>query len=151
MDRLEKPQELVLYRHVNMGGLGLQNIKYKAISLLIKSFLETSICPDFLRNLFHGALFRRYVLLDTSGPLVLAPPYYTSSFFDIIRQIKQKSNFKLSTITAKQIYCWLLENNVTMCNYNGISLSNDNPNDDDVIQYNSKTSNVPIAGPINRS
>ena len=34
-DQLEKPKELVLFRPPSMGGLGLQHIKYKALSSLI--------------------------------------------------------------------------------------------------------------------
>ena len=39
-DMLEKPQEEALYRGVGEGGLGLYNIKQRALAALIFTFLE---------------------------------------------------------------------------------------------------------------
>ena len=50
-DQLEKPEELVLYRQRKQGGLGLVSMQYKAVSLLIRNFTETSIHPKFQSNL----------------------------------------------------------------------------------------------------
>ena len=44
-DQLEKPEEVVLYRSRHHGGLGLINLQYKALSLLIRNFLETALNP----------------------------------------------------------------------------------------------------------
>ena len=63
-DQLEKPQEMILYRPTHMGGLGLHNVKYKALACLIRTFLETAVNPSFQRNLFHSILFRIHVLGD---------------------------------------------------------------------------------------
>merc|ERR1711954_635533 len=41
-DQLEKPEDHVLYRSRTQGGLNLTNVKVKALSLLIKTFLETA-------------------------------------------------------------------------------------------------------------
>ena len=57
-DLLEKPEELVMFRHRSNGGLGVNNIKYKGMALLIRSFLETAVNPQFIRNHYHNALFR---------------------------------------------------------------------------------------------
>ena len=37
-----KPEEMVLFRPVNQGGLGLHNVEIKSQACLIKSFLETA-------------------------------------------------------------------------------------------------------------
>ena len=42
-DQLEKPQEMVLYRSIMMGGLGLHNVKAKAQANLIRTFIETAV------------------------------------------------------------------------------------------------------------
>ena len=57
-DMLEKPEELVMFRPKWKGGLNVQNVKYKAQAILIKSFLETALNPKFINNLFHNALYR---------------------------------------------------------------------------------------------
>ena len=49
-DHLEHLEEIVLYRSRASGGLGLNNVKYKAMAELIRSFLETAINPAFLSN-----------------------------------------------------------------------------------------------------
>ena len=46
-DMLIKPEELVLYRPTVSGGLALLNVKIKALSGLIRSFLETACMPQF--------------------------------------------------------------------------------------------------------
>ena len=57
-DQLEQPEEHVLHRSRETGGLGIINVKYKAMSELIRSFLETSINPAFKTNQYHNALYR---------------------------------------------------------------------------------------------
>ena len=57
-DMLEKPSELVLYRKVEDGGLGLHNVKCKAMASLISTFLQTA------------ALFRFYCLDKPDIPRV---------------------------------------------------------------------------------
>ena len=58
-DQLEKPQEMILYRPVLYGGLGLHHVKFKSLALLIHSFLETSTNPKYNHNLFHTSLYSR--------------------------------------------------------------------------------------------
>ena len=52
-DLLVKPSELVLFRKVEDGGLGLLNVKIRSLALLVRTFLETSINPNFRHSLFH--------------------------------------------------------------------------------------------------
>ena len=37
--KLEKPQEIVTYRAVELGGLGVHNVKVRAMAMLIHKFL----------------------------------------------------------------------------------------------------------------
>ena len=80
-DQFEKPEEHVMYRPVSYGGLGVMNVKYRALASLIKSFLEQAGHPQFLPGLYHTALFRPYVTNDWVGPPPVIPPYYSSEFF----------------------------------------------------------------------
>ena len=49
-DMLEKPSELVLFRKVEEGGLGLQNVKCKALASLITTFLQTAASQRFQQS-----------------------------------------------------------------------------------------------------
>ena len=49
-DQLIKPEDHVLYRSRTQGGLNLTNIKVKAQSLLIKTFLETALSDKFQKS-----------------------------------------------------------------------------------------------------
>ena len=64
-DLLEKPSELVLYRDPKDGGLGMLNVKIRALAILIRTFLETAVIPTFKHSLFHSILFRYHVLGET--------------------------------------------------------------------------------------
>ena len=73
-DMLEKPEELVMNRPRNKEGLGVQNVKIKAQALLIKSFLETAINPEYINNFFHNALYRWHVLEIFQSQTQETPP-----------------------------------------------------------------------------
>ena len=53
-DMLEKPSELLLYRPVEEGGLGLHHVKSKALASLISTFLQTAANPRFQQSLYHS-------------------------------------------------------------------------------------------------
>ena len=89
MDQFEKPEDIIIYRPISHGGLGLDNVKYKAQSRLITSFLETSTNSKFTHSLYHEALFKYYVLEDRSFPDPGLPPYYPISFFQVIKDMKE--------------------------------------------------------------
>ena len=111
-DCLEKPSELVLYRSSEDGGLGLFNVKIRALALLIRTFLETSINPNFRHNLFHEILFRYHVQDEVSLPNPGLPPYYNMDFFEIIRHYHSNSPLNISVMTTRQWYRVLLEDQV---------------------------------------
>ena len=47
-DQFEKPEEIVMYRPTSYGGLGVMDVKYRALAALIKTFLEQAGHPQFL-------------------------------------------------------------------------------------------------------
>ena len=114
-DQLLKPEEMVAYRPIKMGGLQLHNVKIKALSSFIRTFMETAIHPDFHHSLFHSLLYRVHVLGDESisNPPKL-PPYFPTQLFDIIRKIKNSTPLNIATMTTSQWYRVILEDEVTM-------------------------------------
>ena len=113
-DQLEKPEELVLYKTSAQGGLGMHNVEHKAMSMLIRSFLETAINPKFLHNLYHTSLFRYYVLLHRDLPDPGRPPYYTYTFFQTIREAHEGSGRDVATMSSRDWYLYLVEKHITM-------------------------------------
>ena len=89
-DMLEKPSELVLFRKVEQGGLGLPNIKCKALACLISTFIETAVNPKFQQSLYHNCLYRYHCLEDDSLGKPVCPPYYSQNFFSIIKEVIHK-------------------------------------------------------------
>ena len=113
-DLLLKPSELVLFRGNEAGGLGLLNVKIRAMSLLIRTFLETSINPNFQHSLFHEQLFRYHVLQEHCLPDPGYTPYYDKDFFNLLSHYKDTSPMNISIMSTKQWYTTLLEDLVLM-------------------------------------
>ena len=113
-DQLEKPETMINYRPTSHGGLGLHHVKYKAIAMLIRSFLETAINPKFLHNLYHTSLYRYHVLLDRNIPDPGLPPFYSQEFFNTIRDVHESTPLNVATMSSSQWYTLLLEDNITM-------------------------------------
>ena len=113
-DLLLKPSELVLYRNTEVGGLGLMNVKIRALALLVRSFLETAVNPKFRHSLFHQVLYRYHVLGETSLPDPGHTPYYDREFFDLIKHYMNNCPLDITTMSVKQWYKVLLEDKVTM-------------------------------------
>ena len=113
-DCLEKPNELVLYRDSQDGGLGLFHVKIRSLALLIRSFIETASNPMFRHSLFHEILFRYHVLGDDSLPNPGYLPYYDQEFFQTIKHYNDNCPLNISLMTTKQWYRALLEDRVLM-------------------------------------
>ena len=113
-DCLEKPNELVLYRDGKDGGLGLLNVHVRSLALLIRSFLETSVNPNFQHSLYHETLYRYHVLDDISVPDPGLTPYYDKTFFSIIKHYKNNSSMNIAVLSIRQRYMMLLEDRVLM-------------------------------------
>ena len=113
-DLLIKPSELVLNRGTEVGGLGLMNVRIRSLALLIRSFLETSINPNFRHSLFHEHLFRYHVMCEHSLPDPGFTPYYDNEFFQLIHHYKTSSTLNIASMSIKEWYTLLLEDKVLM-------------------------------------
>ena len=112
-DQLIKPEEVVLYKPRQEGGLNLVNVKYRAMAELIKSFLDTAINPTFRRNIYHQALFHWHVESLRSIPDPGKPAYYTAEFFNAIKAVKEDGLLQLKSMSIGMWYRALLEKYVT--------------------------------------
>ena len=113
-DQLLKPEEIVMFRPAYFGGLGVLNVKYKAMAGLIKSFLETAGNATFRSSLYHTMLFRYHVLQDRSFPNPGTPPFYSQDFFSRIQKAHQDYPINIFHMSEKDWYMLLLEENCTM-------------------------------------
>ena len=111
-DMLFKPEEMIMVRPAQYGGLGVHDIKHKALAGLIRSFLETACNTDFRHSLFHEILYRYHVMDDKSMENPGIPPFYSASFFETIKKVYTRSPSKIAKMTEAQWYHFLLEENV---------------------------------------
>ena len=112
-DQLVKPEVSVLYKGRQEGGLNMINVKYRAMAELIKSFLDTAINSTFKRNIYHQALYSWHVEGVRTIPDPGHPPYYSTEFFNAIKEVKAEGLLRLSGMTLGMWYKVLLENHVT--------------------------------------
>ena len=113
-DQLEHPEEFVLHRPRRCGGLGLINVKYKAMAELTRSFCETAVNPSFITNSHHHALYLWNVQEMRNSPEPLNLPYMSEELWQNIRRVKAEGLMNMSKLTSGQWYKLFLENNVTM-------------------------------------
>ena len=111
--QLVKPEELVLFKGRQRGGLSLVHIKYRAMAELIKTFLDTAINPIFRRNIYHQALYNWHVEEIRSIPNPGISPYYSEEFFKEIKSVKSEGLLRLSSMSSGMWYKVLLERHVT--------------------------------------
>ena len=112
-DLLQKPSEVTLFRKVQDGGLGLQHVRCKSLAHLISTFLLTAANKNYQQSLYSSLLYRFHVEGDDRLPDPGFPPYYSKSFFEIIREVKEESNINPIHLTVKQWYTVILEKLVT--------------------------------------
>ena len=108
----QKPSEVLLYRGVDEGGLGLHHLKSKALANLISTFIQTAKNTNFQSSLFHSCLYSYHVEADTSLPNPGFTPYYDAEFFEIIKKIKNNTPLNPIHMTVKEWYRVLVEKNV---------------------------------------
>ena len=114
----------MLYKGRQEGGLNMINVKYRAMAELIKSFLDTAINPTFKRNIYHQALYSWHVEGVRTIPDPGHPPYYSTEFFNAIKEVKAEGLLRLSGMTLGMWYKVLLENHVTQeTDGNGVSFN----------------------------
>ena len=61
-DLLIKPEEFLLFRPVNSGGLGLMSVKQKATAFLIRTFLELAANTKYIQSQYLSRIYRYHIL-----------------------------------------------------------------------------------------
>ena len=100
-DIILKPQEMMLYRQVDKGGLGLHNVKVRASAMLIHTFLAQAVSPRFPTNHFYNSLFRWHVLDQHDFPEPVRPPYYSVAFFSLIKNVHNTTPLNVAWVSVK--------------------------------------------------
>ena len=90
-DLFQKPSEVLLYRGVEDGGLGLHHVQSKAQAHLISTFIQTAAGTNFLQSAFHSWLYRYHVDEHTQLTDPGYTPYYNKIFFNVIKDVKEKT------------------------------------------------------------
>ena len=93
-DMLLKPPEMLLFRPVQLGGLGLHNIKFKALASRLTSFMQTATINSFQSSAYHSALYQYYCCNNEDEGVPPLPPYYPQSFFQYNSSCERKHKFK---------------------------------------------------------
>ena len=112
-DLLIKPQEIMMFRQVNEGGLAVHNVKVRAMAMLLHTFLSQAISPAFPASVYYSSLYRWHILEDRNIPNPGCPPYYSSHFFSIIKEVADNSPLNVAHLSVKQWYRLLLEQGIT--------------------------------------
>ena len=112
-DLLIKPQEMMMYREVVQGGLGVYNVKMRAMAMLLHTFLTQAISPFYKSNIYYTTLYRWHVLEERDLPNPGCPPYYSLTFFSIIKDVKDNTPLNVAHLSVKQWYRLLMEKGVT--------------------------------------
>ena len=81
--------------------------------LLIKCFLETAVGEKFLKNKYHEAIFKWYVLKERNLIHPSLPPYLSEETLNLIGQALNEGSLNIETMSVKAWYKYLLEVNVT--------------------------------------
>ena len=114
-DRFAKPEEMVLHRPHNYGGLGLHSVKFKAMAGFITTFLQTAANPKFQPNLLHNLLYRKHVLgEDVPHAPDPPPPYLSIEFFTVIRKVMEDTPLNIVNMAEKDWTRLLTEDYITM-------------------------------------
>ena len=111
-DCFEKPSALVLHRDGEQGGLGLYSVKFRALAMLIRTFLELSAAPQFQHSLYLKTLYRTQVLREYSTVVPALPPYYDEDFFSLLRHYHKNSPYIIENLRIKDWYRILLQDKI---------------------------------------
>ena len=104
---------------MEQGGLGLHHVESKAMAHLISTFLQTAANSRFIQSMFHNYLYRYHVLGEVDLPDPGYTPYYNHSFFSIIKKVENDTPLNPVSMTIKEWYKYLLEENMTMREVHG--------------------------------
>ena len=98
---------------MQLGGLGVHNVKLRAMAMLIHTFLSQAISSSFPPNQYLLCLYRWHVLEERHFSDPGCPPYYSPAFFSVIKEVKETTPLNVAHVTVKQWYQLLLEKGVT--------------------------------------
>ena len=104
----------VVFNSAEHGGLGMLNVKFKAMAGLIKTFLETAGHEKFRTSLYHSMLYRYHILGETSLPNPGIPPFYSRDLFSTIQKFASEDSKNIFLMTEKELDSFLLEEYCTM-------------------------------------
>ena len=110
-NNLVKPTEILIFRNILEGGLGMFNISAKAKANLIVSFLQTAVEGDYTTFPYHAALFE-YFVEKKKTKSIINPPYYSQSFFQTISSAIEEDSSAIHWKT-KDWYTHLIKKNYT--------------------------------------
>merc|ERR1711963_979979 len=98
---VQRPNEVLLFRPPEQGGLGLINVYARATANLVKNFVEMGLRESKSASLYMNAIFRAFVCgeegLSVKKPSVLPPEVFT-----IVKEAMQDSNILLITTRGWQ-------------------------------------------------
>ena len=101
-DSYLKPEEEILIREVQDGGLGLACIESKCLATLTVTFIQAAINPEYSRNNYLNALYE-YFVCGVGPKKIKRPPYYSDLFFKNIKEAKE-SGRELISMSIKDWY-----------------------------------------------
>ena len=107
LDQLIKPEEAVLFRSTEEGGLGLVSLRNNSKACFLRTFIEMSVNPVYKHSTFLSSIFRFYVSKeDISCPQL--PPYFTSDMFTTIINARD-SGQNITSMKTRHWYQYLME------------------------------------------
>ena len=114
-----KPEETVLFRSVQDGGLGLTSVKHKSLAMLIHNFLDLAANPNYLNSMFLKQIYNKHVL-DEDIDCPKLPQYFKDceDFFDIMKDAMSEGK-DIVNMTTKDWYHYILHNNILYTKVNG--------------------------------
>ena len=110
---LIKPPEVLLYRKVEEGGLGLMHTEARCQAYLTKNFVEQGHIQSKNPSLYLQALYRKFVLHECIPGSLKRPPVYSLDFFLTIEEALQEEPGCLLSLSTRQWYTRIMERSVT--------------------------------------
>ena len=105
-----KPEEIVLFRPVSQGGLGLASVKHKSMAFLIHNFIQIAANPKYITSIYDKAIFDHYIL-EEGYYHPTKPPFYSEAFFERIREARNLGH-DIIYMTVKEWYNFLLKREI---------------------------------------
>ena len=98
---VQRPNEVLLFRPPELGGLGLTNVYARATANLVKNFVEMGLRESKSASLYMNAIFRAFVCGE-EGLTVKKPSFLPPEVFSIVKEAMQDSNILLITTRGWQ-------------------------------------------------